>query len=254
VSFEVSADAYAQFMGRYSEPLAAQFLGLVDVRPGQRALDVGCGPGALSAALVARLGITAVSAIDPSASFVAAISERFPGIDVHCTGAERLPFSEDSFDLTLAQLVVGFMTDPLAGIVEMGRVTRPGGQVAACVWDHAGSGSPLSLFWRAARELDPAVRDESALPGARKGHLAELFDGAGLSEIESTTLTIRAGFASTAQWWAPYLLGVGPAGTYVAGLDEPSRDALRAHCAALLPEPPFEITATAWAAVGRARR
>ena len=140
---------------------------------GQRLLDVGCGPGALTAELVNRAGPDAVSAVEPSASFAAAARERLPGVDIRQAAAERLPFGDAAFDAVLAQLVVHFMADPVAGLREMGRVTRPGGMVAACVWDHAGGRGPLSAFWRAVRELDPGADDESNLAGVREGHLAE---------------------------------------------------------------------------------
>ena len=104
MSFNVSADAYLRFMGRYSEPLAAQFADLAGVRAGQRALDVGCGPGALAAELVSRLGASAVCAVEPSASFAAAAAQRLPGVDVRRSAAEQLPFGEGAFDVTLAQL------------------------------------------------------------------------------------------------------------------------------------------------------
>ena len=148
MSFEVSADAYLRFMGKYSEPLARLFADLAGIRAGVRVLDVGCGPGALSAELVRRAGPDAVSAVEPSASFAAATRDRLPGVDVRQAAAEHLPFPGASFDATLAQLVVHFMRDPLQGLREMGRVTRPGGLVAACVWDHAGGRGPLAAFWR----------------------------------------------------------------------------------------------------------
>jgi SAM-dependent methyltransferase len=251
MSFDVTAAAYAEFMGRYSEPLAVEFAEQAGVRAGLRALDLGCGPGALTEELVARLGSECVSAIDPSPSFVAAIRERFPAVDVHAGAAEQLPFADDSFDLALAQLVVHFMADPVQGLAEMARVTRPGGVVAACVWDHAGDGGPLSLFWRAVRDVDPGAGDESTLPGAREGQLAELCRAAGLPDVESTTLTVRVGFATFDEWWQPFLLGVGPAGAYVAALDRPGRDSLARRCAQLLPTAPFDITASAWSVVAR---
>ena len=251
MSFDVSADAYLRFMGRYSEPLAAQFAGLAGICPGQRVLDVGCGPGALTAELASRVGPGAVSAVDPSASFAAAVRERLPGVDIQTSAAEQLPFPEGTFDAALAQLVVHFMTDPVAGLHEMGRVTRPGGVISACVWDHAGGRGPLSVFWQAVRQLDPAATDESDLAGAREGHLATLFTQAGLNGTRVTTLTVQAGYASVADWWEPYTLGVGPAGAYVASLTPDRRAALREQCRQLLPSGPFEISATAWAAVGR---
>ena len=246
VMFDVTADSYARFMGRFSEPLAPQFAELAGVQAGQRALDVGCGPGALTAQLVQRLGTSAVSAIDPSASFVAAIRARFPGIDVRSGAAEQLPFPGDCFDVTLAQLVVHFMTDPVTGLAEMARVTRPGGVVAACVWDHAGGAGPLATFWRAVHDVDPVAHDEAGLPGARAGHLAHLCDAAGLRDIESTSLTVTVTFETFADWWEPFTLGVGPAGAYVAKLAEDRREMLRTRCAQLLPAAPFPLNASAW--------
>lgn len=252
MSFEVSADAYDRFMGRFSVPLAVRFAQSADVRAGQRALDVGCGPGALTAQLVARLGSDAVSAVDPSASFVVAIRERFPNVDVQFGVAEQLPLPDDYFDIALAQLVVHFMAEPVSGLAEMARVTRPGGVVAACVWDHGGAGGPLSLYWRAVRDLDPEAPDESGLAGAREGHLAELFAAAGLRQIEPTTLTVRVDFETFDDWWEPFTLGVGPAGAYLLQLDMAQRDVLRARCAELLPPAPFEVAASVWCVVARA--
>ncbi len=252
MTFDVSADAYARFMGRFSEPLAAEFAQVADVREGQRALDVGCGPGALTAQLVERLGIRAVSAIDPSASFVTAVRARFPGIDVRGGVAEQLPYPDASFDVAFAQLVVHFMSDPVAGLAEMARVTVPGGQVAACVWDHAGGGGPLSLFWRAVNDVDPDAHDESRLAGAREGHLAELCAAAGLSNIRSSALTVTVRFATFDNLWQPFTLGVGPAGAYLAQLVVTERDRVRDRCFELLPMPPFEVAASAWCVVGRA--
>jgi ubiquinone/menaquinone biosynthesis C-methylase UbiE len=251
VTFDVDAGAYARFMGRYSEPLASEFVELIGIRQGQQALDVGCGPGALTAELVQLLGAPAVCAVDPSESFVAAVRARFGDLDVRLAGAEQLPFANSRFDLALAQLVVHFMADPVLGLSEMARVTRPGGLVAASVWDHAGGRGPLSLFWQAVAELDPEARDESGLAGARDGHLAELFVRAGLREVEPCVLTVRVGYPSFSDWWEPYTLGVGPAGSYVGKLDPQQCERLRARCERMLPSAPFDITASAWTTVGR---
>ena len=168
MSFTVPADAYDRYMGRYSMLLSAQLSDLAGVRDGQRVLDVGCGPGALTAELVERLGPAAVSAVDPSEPFVAAARERHPQVDVRRAAAEQLPFADDAFDAALAQLVVHFMADPSAGVAEMRRVTRPDGVVAACVWDHAGGQGPLSAFWEVATDFDPEVTDESQLTGSMR--------------------------------------------------------------------------------------
>lgn len=250
MSFDVAAEAYDQFMGRWSRPLAPQLAEFAGVRPGLRVLDVGCGPGALTSELTTRLGPAAVAAVDPSVSFVAAARERHPGVDVRQATAEHLPFSDGVFDAALAQLVVHFMADPVAGLSEMARVTRPGGVAAACVWDYAGGRGPLGPFWLAARELDAGVEDESRLAGTRAGHLAELFEAAGLREVEETALTVSRDHASFEQWWEPFMRGVGPAGGYVSGLDAQQQVELRERCRAMLPGGPFTVTARAWAARG----
>ena len=196
MSFDVAADAYDRFMGRYSVPLAGHLVELAGVRDGMRAVDVGCGPGAVTGELVARLGAGMVAAVDPSEPFVAAVRERHPGVDVHLASAEALPFADDGFDVALAQLVVHFMADPVAGIGEMSRVTRPGGTVVASVWDFEGERSPISLFWAAARDLDPTIDDESGLAGAGRGQLVELFQVAGLRDVEEAELAVRVDHAS----------------------------------------------------------
>ena len=124
-------------------------------------------------------------AVDPSEPFVAATRARFPGLRVLAGVAESLPFPDDAVDLATAQLVVHFMSDPVAGLTEMARVTRPGGTVAANVWDYAGDGGPLDTFWRAVQDVDPAAPRESVVPGAREGELEELFRAAGLLDVES---------------------------------------------------------------------
>jgi SAM-dependent methyltransferase len=250
MSFTVAAEAYDRFMGRYSVPLAPQLADFAGVAAGQRVLDVGCGPGALTTELVRRLGPDFVSAVDPSEPFVAAARERHPGVDVQRASAEELPFGDDEFDAALAQLVVHFMSDPVAGLCEMTRVTRQQGVVAACVWDLAGGRAPLSVFWEAARELDPDVDDESQMAGAREGHLAELFRDAGLHEIDATALSNTVEHPSFEDWWEPYTLGVGPAGGYAAGLDPRQQAELRELCREKLPEAPFNLTFRAWAARG----
>ena len=216
-------------------------------------MDVGCGPGALTTHLVELLGPEAVTAVDPSDSFVDAARERHPGVTVERASAEQLPFADGAFDAALAQLVVHFMTDAVAGLREMARVTRDGGVVAACVWDHvAGGRGPLRVYWDAVHELDPDVPGESNLAGAREGHLAELLDAAGLDDVAESELTVRVEHASFEEWWEPYTLGVGPAGDYVASLDPERRAELRERCRAKLPPAPFTVEVRAWCARGRA--
>jgi SAM-dependent methyltransferase len=252
VTFAVPADAYARFMGRFSEPLGVSFADFAGIAPGESVVDVGCGPGALTTELVARVGPSSVAAIDPSPPFVAALQARLPAVDVRAGTAEELPYDDDTFDAALAQLVVHFMSDPIAGLREMGRVTRPGGVVAACVWDHDGGDTPLSLCWTVARELDPAAVDESGLAGARQGHLEQLCAEAGLTAIEASKLHVDVEFGSFDEWWEPYTFGIGPLGAYIGNLDDAGRSALRAGCAERLPTAPFSVRASAWAARARA--
>ena len=252
MSFDVAADAYDRYMGRYSVLLAPQLADFAGVGSGQRVLDVGCGPGALTGELVTRVGVSAVAAVDPSAPFVAAVRERYPGVEVLQASAEALPFPDLTFDAALAQLVVHFMPDPTKGLREMARVSRPDGVVAACVWDHAGDQGPLNLFWREARALDPEIEDESELPGVREGHLAELFEAAGLHKLEATVLWTSVEHASFEAWWEPFTKGVGPGGSYLAGLSPDRQVELREQCRARIPTTPFVVTARAWTVRGLA--
>ena len=252
MSFDVAADAYDRFMGRYSRLLAPQMRDLAGLREGDRALDVGCGPGALTSCLIDLLGVDNVAAADPSEPFVAAARTRYPGLDVRVASAEALPFPDDGFDAALAQLVVHFMTDPVAGVREMLRVTRPGGSIAACVWDHAGDTGPLAIFWRAAKSLDPEVEDEGELPGTREGQLVRILEAAGARDVSESTLVADLVHPTFDAYWGPFTLGVGPAGAYVKSLDADRAERLRARCLEMTGPGPFRIEARAWAARGRA--
>ena len=250
--FFASTSAYDRFMGRFSGPLSPLFADFAGVEARGSALDVGCGPGALTSELARRLGSENVAAIDPSEAFVESARERNPRVDVRHAPAEDIPFSDDTFEFALAQLVVHFMADAVAGLREMARVTRPGGVVAACVWDYYGRTSPLSAFWTALEEFDSAAENESYLAGAREGHLGELFRAAGIADVQQSSLAVGVEFASFEEWWAPYELGVGPAGAYVAKLDDARRTDLRELCRTRMPEAPFTITGKVWAARGLA--
>lgn len=252
VSFRVNADSYDRFMGRFSVPLAPRFadFAAVAVDADLRVVDVGCGPGALTAELKSRVGAANLAAVDPSDTFVAAAQQRHPEVDVRRATAEDLPFDDATFDCALAQLVVHFMADPVAGLREMARVTHSGGVIAACVWDHEGGTGPLNLFWRAVHELDPSAEGEGQLAGAGEGQIAALMRTAGLHDVDQELITVSVSLSSFDEWWEPYTLGVGPAGAYVAGLDDEARTRLREHCRTLVPPAPFIIDASAWAARG----
>jgi SAM-dependent methyltransferase len=250
VTFDVSADAYDRFMGRYSAPLSPQLADLAGVAAGQRALDVGCGSGMLTGELVGRLGAGSVAAIDPSERFVDAVRARFPGVDVRRGTAEDLPYGDGEFDAALSQLVVHFMRDPVAGLREMARVTRPGGAVAASVWDLAGGRAPISPFWRAAVAVDPHARSEMAVTGGRAGHLESLFAEAGLEDVRGLEQPAVVQHPTFDEWWEPFTLGVGPAGSYLVGLDDERRAAVRERARAEVGDGPFSLPAFVWAVRG----
>ncbi len=250
--FDVAADAYVRFMGRFSVPLSALFadVGLAGIAPAARVLDVGCGPGMLTFELVKRQGESNISAIDPVESFVSATAAAYPAADVRQATAEDLPYPDATFGATLAQLVVHFMSNPAAGVGEMARVTAPGGRVSACVWDHAGGTGALSNFWRVVRRYDPDAEDEGALPGSTAGDLTRLFTDAGLQQVEETMLTVRREFVSFEEWWEPFQLAVGPAGAYVRSLNQIERAGLEGALRDDLGDGPVTIQASAWTATG----
>lgn len=252
MSFHVAGDAYDRFMGRYSRPLAARLADWMEVSSGQRVLDVGCGPGALTEQLVQRLGADRVAAVDPSEPFVEACRSSHPGVDVRQGTAEALPFDDDTFDAAGACLVVHFMQDPVAGIAEMARVTRADGWVAASVWDLAGSRAPMWPVWDALAEVAPQMPGEGGLPGGSKGALEELFERAGVRDLHGVELEVTVTHPNFDEWWSPYLHGVGPVGATLAALDPDQRERIRSHCLARLGEGPFDVTAVAFAARGQA--
>ncbi|GAB3021909.1 methyltransferase [Nocardioides flavus (ex Wang et al. 2016)] len=252
MTFEVTGGAYDRFMGRYSRPLAAGFGDWLELAPGQRAIDVGCGPGALTGVLVDRLGAGQVAAVDPSASFVEACRERHPGVDVRRAGAESLPYEDDSFDVAAACLVVHFMTDPVGGVAEMARVTRRDGLVGAAVWDLAGARAPMWPLWEAVARLQPEHPGERELPGGSREGLVAILENAGLRGVEAVELPVTVTHPSFEEWWEPYLHGVGPAGEAVAALGPDGRARLEEALRRRLGDGPFDLTAVAYAARGRA--
>jgi SAM-dependent methyltransferase len=256
-TFRASADAYDRFVGRYGRELGTGLIDFAGVEPGMRALDVGCGPGALAALLVERLGTASVSAVDPSTPFVDACRARLPGVEVVEAAAESLPFADGAFDAALSQLVVNFMRDSEAGVREMARVTRNGGIVASCVWDYGGEMTLLRAFWDAAREVDPergAAADEGVvMRWCAEGELAELWRAAGLGSVRFGSLVVSATYADFEDLWSPLPTGVGPAGAFCKSLDENDRAALRDAFRRRLGvgDGAFELTARAWSVVGR---
>jgi SAM-dependent methyltransferase len=252
--FDTPAEAYDRHVGRYTRELGRALIEAAGVRPGQRALDVGCGPGALTAELAAALGPGQVAAADPSEPFAEACRARLPGVRVEVASAEALPFADAAFDCVLAQLVVNFMTDAHAGVREMRRVTRPGGTVAAAVWDYAGDMTLLRRFWDAAVALDPAAEalDEKHMPYCTPETLAELWSG--LDDVKVTDAVVSAPYDDFDDLWRPLESGVAPTGRYATSLSDDGRAALKAELRRRLGagDEPFRLTARAWVVTGRA--
>lgn len=257
-TFRTTAEAYDRHIGRYAGALARELCAAAGVGPDRHALDVGCGPGALTTELVALLGAERVTAVDPSAPFVEACGRRLPGVRAELAAAEALPFDDAGFGYTLAQLVVNFMTDPPAGVREMRRVTAPGGTVAAAVWDYAGEMTLLRRFWDAAAALDPASadRDEGrSMPFCTPGELGDLWSGAGLAEVDVSAVVVAAGYSGFEDLWHPLESGVAPSGAYAASLPTERRAALKEELRRVLGvgDEPFELTARAWVVTGLVR-
>lgn len=256
--FFTSADAYDRWVGRYGSSLSAELVAFAGVKPGMLALDVGCGPGALTTALVELLGPDNVAAVDPSEPFVEAARDRLPGVEIRVAPAEKLPFMDDRIDVVLSQLVVNFMSDAEAGVREMARVAKPGGTVAACVWDYAGEMTLVHTFWEAAHEVEPertAAADEGAnMKHCSEDELAELWRAAGLEDVRTTGLTARARYESFEELWEPLPTGIAPAGAFTKALDADGQKALHDAYERLLDvgDGPFELTARAWAVAGTA--
>ncbi len=251
-SFAVPAQGYDRLIGRYLPTLAPAFADAAGVRAGARVLDVGCGPGGLTTELVARVGAVNVAAIDPSGPFVDGCRQRNPGVDVRIGMAEELPFGDASFDVTLACLVIPFMSDAAAGLLEMVRVTRPGGVVAACMWNY--DRMPLlKTFFDAAEEIDPDQRFEAGRLGMQQGEIAGLLARAGLTGVQESALAATTEYLDFDDWWSPMPLGVGPPGAFYRSLGQGQQEILRARCFAMLgrPDAPFGATAHAWCATGR---
>jgi len=253
MQFDSPAEHYDRFMGRYVPTLAVALADAAGVGAGMRVLDVGCGPGGLTRELAARVGAEQVAAVDPAEQFAEACRARLPGADVRVAPAEDLPFEGAAFDAALASLVIAFMADADAGAREMARVTRPGGVVAACMWDIPGGRmTMLSTFWAAVAEVDPTSQGERSLVGVRDGEIAEVLRHAGLEDVQDGTLATGAHYEDFDDFWEPFTLAVGPAGNHLRKLSADHQEAVRRGCFSRLGEPagPFDLDAVAWYARG----
>jgi ubiquinone/menaquinone biosynthesis C-methylase UbiE len=252
MQFVAPADHYDRFMGRYAPTLAVAFADATGIEAGMRAVDVGCGPGGLTHELASRTDPSGLAAIDPAPQFAAACQERHPAVDVRVGGAEELPWEDATFDAALAQLVLAFMRDPDQGVREMARVTRPGGVVAACMWDlNEGGMTMLRTFWTSVKAIVPDAGGEQSRPGTSRGDIAERLRRAGLEDVTEAELTARAEYTGFDDFWEPFTYAVGPSGAYLRSLDPERQAAVRDGCRAALPsDGPFALDARAWFARG----
>jgi SAM-dependent methyltransferase len=253
-----AGDAYERFMGRWSQDLAPLLVRFAGGRDGDDVLDVGSGTGALTAAVAAVAPSSRIIGIDPAAPYVAFAQTRHARARVRFEvgDARQLRFADGSFGRTLSLLVLNFIPDSAKALDEMIRVTRPGGGVAAAVWDYGQGMQMLRVFWDEAISLNPAMdaRDERHMPLCRKGELAGLWREHGLQDVSEEALTIQTPFVSFDDYWLPFLEKQGPAGEYVASLSAGERDQLRLRLRRRLlgdgPDRPIVLAARAWAVRG----
>jgi len=253
------SDAYERFMGRWSRRLAPLLVKFAAVGDRDSVLDIGPGTGALAAALAEAAPSGRVTGVDRSAAYVRFAQSRASSDRVRFVvgDAQALEFPDAAFDKTLSLLVMNFIPDPARALREMVRVTRPDGVVAAGVWDYGDGMQMLRVFWDEAVALDPAIaaRDERNMPLCKPGELAALWQGQELVRVEEQPIAIEMEFDSFDDYWRPFLGGQGPAGAYVAALDEPRRAALEARLRSRVlgggrSDGPFKLQARAWAVKG----
>jgi len=250
--------SYEQYVGRWSRQVAPLFLSWLNIPAGRRWLDVGCGTGALCAAIVDGCSPSSVAGVEPSEGFLKAAKENLAGrAALHQGSATALPLADASVDVVVSGLVLNFVSDQPAAVLEMARVTRKRGAIAAYVWDYAGKMELMRFFWDAAVDLDPgaAKLDEGVrFPLCRPEALENLFASAGLQEVEVKPIDIPTSFADFDCYWQPFLGGQGPAPAYAMSLDEAARARLRDHIRERMPTKAngsISLTARAWAARAR---
>jgi SAM-dependent methyltransferase len=250
-------NAYEQYIGRWSRQIAPVFLSWLNIPAGRRWLDVGCGTGALCAAVIDRCSPGSVVGVEPSDGFLRTAKENLAGrVALHQGSATSIPLEEASVDVVVSGLVLNFVQDPRAAVLEMARVTSDDGTIAAYLWDYAGGMQAIRFFWDAAVELNPdaAKLDEGVrFPLCRPEALETLFAKAGLGRVEVKAIDVPTPFASFDDYWQPFLGGQGPAPSYAMSLDDAARERLRDRIRERIPTTPdggISLTARAWAVRG----
>jgi SAM-dependent methyltransferase len=256
-----SGNAYEPYVGRWSRLVATEFLKWLAIPAGRDWLDVGCGTGALTETILNDAAPVRVLAVDASESFVT--HARAHIVDVRASfrvcDAQVLPIEDEAFDATVSGLVLNFIPDATKALSEMRRVTRPGGMVAAYVWDYAGEMQMMRRFWDAAVELDPGTKhlDEGVrFPTCRPEPLRALFEQSGLTNVEVIAIDVPTEFRNFDDYWTPFLSGQAPAPGYCMSLSEDDRAALRECVRASLPidgDGRIHLLARAWAVRGTTR-
>ena len=255
----VGGGAYESFVGRWSRLVAQTFVRWLELEAGARIVDVGCGTGALTTAVLELADPEAVVGVDPSAGFIEHAREQTtdPRATFAVAGAENLPFEDGAFDVAVSGLVLNFVPEPARGVAESARVVRPGGRVAAYVWDYAGRMELLRHFWDAAVELDPAadgLDEGKRFPICEPAALRKLFAGAGLLQVETHEIVAPTVFADFDDYWQSFLSGEAPAPGYAMSLTKERRGALRGRIRQRLPtasDGSIALVARAWAVRGR---
>lgn len=249
-----SGNPYEQYVGRWSRRVAPLFLSWLSIPAGRRWLDVGCGTGALSAAILDQCSPSSVVGVEPSEGFLQKAREQFSDrVVFHCGSATEIPLEARCVDVTVSGLVLNFVPDQRAALAEMARVTVQEGTIGAYVWDYAGKMEMMRAFWDAAIELNPdaAKMDEGArFPLCRPETLTDLFTRARLRGVEVTAIDIPTHFATFDDYWRPFLGGQGPAPAYAMALDEAARASLKDLVRKHLPlqaDGSIALTARAWA-------
>jgi len=251
---------YEQYIGRWSRKIAPLFLDWLDQPAGKRWLDVGCGTGALSAAILDCCAPSSVVGVEPSEGFRALAVQNLAGKASFLAGdASALPLDRGACDVVVSGLVLNFVPALQGALSEMRRVTAPGGVIAAYVWDYADGMEVIKYFWDAAVSLDPAaaqLHEGVRFPVCKPSALKAVFEEAGLTEVETRPLDLKAQFVDFEDYWRPFLGGQGPAPAYAMSLPQEQRAALRAKLESVLPSADgraISLNARAWAVRGTKR-